>query len=99
MTTPFITPQLFDDIRQELIGTYSNSGVEDRQLSPEEVIRRALVEIAIQLRMDADEQKGCNKVDECTASALVRHGLADWLSGQTGAENTGRHADGRRGES
>lgn len=80
MINPFITPQLLDDIRDELAGVYSSSGIEDRMPSPEEVIRSALVEIATDLRLEADEQGKCNKVDECTAGALVRYRLADWLT-------------------
>lgn len=86
--TPFITQTLLDDVRDELFSTYSNSGIEDRQPQPEEVVRSALVEIATQLRLDADEQGGCNKVDECEAGALVRYRLADWLSMQSWSGST-----------
>lgn len=83
MTGSFIDPALLDDIRDELTGVYANSGVEDRQPSPEEVIRSVLVEIATDLRVEADEQGECSKVDECAAGALVRYRLADWLAMQT----------------
>lgn len=86
MSHPFITPKLLDDIRDELTGVYSNSGIEDRQPSPEDVIRGALVEIATDLRLDADGQWECNKVDECTVNALIRYRLADWLSRPIGEE-------------
>lgn len=86
--TPVITQTLLDEIRDELYGVYSNSGIEDRQPSPEEVIRSALVEIATDLRLDADELGACNKVDECTAGALIRYRLADWLSMQTTKEGS-----------
>ena len=93
---PFIAQDLLDDVRDELYGAYSNSGIEDRQPSPEEVIHSALVEIATQLRLDADEQNECNKVDECTAGALVRYRLAGWLSVQMLARNTSKYTGGER---
>jgi hypothetical protein len=80
MTNPLINPQLLDAIRDELAGVYSNSGIEDLKPSPEEAIRSALVEVATDLRREADEQGECNKVDECAAGVLVRYRLADWLS-------------------
>lgn len=54
----------------ELYGVYSNSGIEDRQPSPEEVVRSALVEISTDLRTD-DRERFADYDARCRAEVIA----------------------------
>lgn len=49
---------------------------------PTDVIADVLSEVRRELREAAQEDVLCNKVDTCTASAIVRGRFADWIEGE-----------------
>lgn len=49
---------------------------------PSDVIADVLDEVRRDLRDEADGGVRCHKVDTCTASAIVRNRLADWIEGE-----------------
>ncbi len=73
-------PDLIDLIRAELAAVHADAAGPIPDAG--DVIDEVLAWTRRDLREEADALAACRKVDDCTAQAIVRRRLADYLEGQ-----------------